>query len=169
MPSLLAEYVLLPVDIGIKDRVQINVHQVLKIRVIAARNGIDCLVRIGHGIEKCIERPLDELYKRVLDRETSRAAQNSVFDNVRHAGGILRRRAEGDVKDFIVILRGKKGDPCARLFVAHKQAVTACVLQILMPENLIFFQNILTNVHEFLTGPCLMYHICYYNDLFTKR
>ena len=38
------------VNVWIEHRVQIDVHQVHKILVVGAGNGIDCLVRVGHGV-----------------------------------------------------------------------------------------------------------------------
>ena len=70
---------------------------------------------------------------------------------MRHAGGILRRRAESDIEYFIVILTGKKRYSRAGLFVAQKKAVTARVLQVLMLKEVIFFQNTVRNFHKFLT------------------
>ena len=50
MPAFLIKNVGLFVNIGIKYRIQVNVHQVVKILVVAACNRIHRLVRIGHGI-----------------------------------------------------------------------------------------------------------------------
>ena len=69
MPALLAEDILLFIDVRIKDCVQIDVHQILEICVVAAGHRIYSLVRISHRVEKCIERTLYQLNERVLDRE----------------------------------------------------------------------------------------------------
>ncbi len=50
MPAFLHKYFLLLIDIRIENRVQINMHQILKILVIAACYRIYRFVRIGHGI-----------------------------------------------------------------------------------------------------------------------
>ena len=117
MPALLAENVLFLVDIGIEHRVQIHVHQVPEVGVVAAGHGIHGLVRIGHRVQECIERSLDQLQEGVLDREIPRPAQYCVLDNMRDAGRILRRRAESDIKHFIVVVTGKKGHSGACLSV----------------------------------------------------
>ena len=118
MPALLTEYILFFVDIGIEHRVQIHVHQVLEIGVVAACHGINGLIRVGHRIQECIERSLDKLNEGILDREISRSAQHCVLDDMRDTGRILRRRAESDIKHFIVIVTGKKGHSGARLSVS---------------------------------------------------
>ncbi len=67
MPALLLENLLFMIDIGIKHCIEIHMHQILKILVIAACNRVDSLVAVCHGVEKGVERPLHKLYKRVLD------------------------------------------------------------------------------------------------------
>ena len=51
MPALLFEDFLMLINIRIKDRIHINMHEILKVLVIAACHRIQCLVRIGGGIE----------------------------------------------------------------------------------------------------------------------
>ena len=118
MPALLAENVLFLVDIGIEHRVQIHVHQVPEVGVVAAGHGIHGLVRIGHRVQKCIERTLDKLNEGILDRKIPRPAQHRVLDDMCDARRILRRRAESDIKHFIVIITGKKGHSGACLSVS---------------------------------------------------
>ena len=67
MPALLAENVLFLINIRIKNSVQVDVHQVLEILVVAARHGIDGLVRVSHGIEEGIQRPLRKFNEGILD------------------------------------------------------------------------------------------------------
>ena len=50
MPALLPENFVRIVYPGIEYRIQIHMHQILKILVIAAGYGINCLIRICHGI-----------------------------------------------------------------------------------------------------------------------
>ena len=54
VPAFLPENLLLPINIRMKYRVQIYVHKVAKIFIIAACHGINRLIRIGHGIQKRI-------------------------------------------------------------------------------------------------------------------
>ena len=50
MPAFLSENRFVFVNIRVKNRIQIDMHQVLEIFVIAAGHGVYSLVRIGHGI-----------------------------------------------------------------------------------------------------------------------
>ena len=69
MPALLTENRLVLVGVRIENSVQINVHQVLEILVITARNRIYGLVGIGHGIQEGIQGTLCQFHKRILYRE----------------------------------------------------------------------------------------------------
>ena len=68
-PALLAEDFFVLVDIWIEYRIHIYMHQILEILVIAARNRINRLVRIGHGIQKSVQGTFHQFYERVLNRE----------------------------------------------------------------------------------------------------
>ncbi len=64
MPALLAEGVFR--EQGIKNGVQVNVDQVVKIPQVCAGHGIACLVRKGEGIEKGLQRTLEKLRERLF-------------------------------------------------------------------------------------------------------
>ena len=49
-PSLLAECLVALIDVRIKHRVHIHMHQVLEVLVIAARHRVHGLIRVGHCI-----------------------------------------------------------------------------------------------------------------------
>ena len=66
VPAFLAENLLFFIDIRIKYRIQIYMHQVLEITVIAACHRITGLVRISHGIQECVERAFNQFYKRIF-------------------------------------------------------------------------------------------------------
>ena len=108
-PAFLAESLILLVDIRIKYRIHIHMHQILKILIIAACNRINRLVRIRHCVQKCIQRSLYQLDKRIFHRKFSRSAQNWMFHNMRNSRAVGRRRTETDRKDliFIIILHQK--------------------------------------------------------------
>ena len=50
VPAFLKEDLFLIVNVGMEHRIQIDIGQIPEILVIAAGNGINGLVRIGHGI-----------------------------------------------------------------------------------------------------------------------
>ena len=55
IPALLAENLLLLINVRVKNRIQINVHQILEILVITAGYRITGLIRVGHGIQEGIQ------------------------------------------------------------------------------------------------------------------
>ena len=55
IPALLAENLLFLVNVRVKNRIQINVHQILEILVITAGYRITGLIRVGHGIQEGIQ------------------------------------------------------------------------------------------------------------------
>ena len=146
MPAFLLEDAFLPVNIGIQDRVQIHVHQVFEIRIIAAGDRVDGLVGIGHGVEEGIERALGQLNKRILDREIPGSAQDGMLHNMGYAGGILRRGPEADVEDLVLIFRGQEDDPGPGLDMAEQVTVQARILQPSVFDQLILIQVILIQV-----------------------
>ena len=50
VPALLLEDDGAPVDIGVEDRVQVDVHEVDEILLVGGRHGVHGLVREGHGV-----------------------------------------------------------------------------------------------------------------------
>ena len=65
-PSLLAEDLFFFVNIRIKNSIQVHMHQILEILIVAACNRIAGFIRIGHCIEKCVKRTLYQLHKRIF-------------------------------------------------------------------------------------------------------
>ena len=102
-PAFLAEDHLISVDVRVEHRIQIDVHQIPEVLVVAACHREHGLVRIGHGIEKCIHGTLDQLYERVLGRILLRAAQDRMLYDMRNARGIHGGGAEGDIEYLIVV------------------------------------------------------------------
>ena len=68
MPAFLQEDLRNIIDIGMKYRVHIDIHQVLEILIIGTCHRIDRLIRIGHRIEEGIERALHQFDKGILKR-----------------------------------------------------------------------------------------------------
>ena len=106
VPALLAEDGLLLIDVGIEHRVQVHMHQILKILVVAAGHGVDRVVRVGHGVQECVQGTFRQFDERILDGELLRAAEHGMLQDMRHAGGILRGGAEADVEHLVFIIVG---------------------------------------------------------------
>ena len=137
MPALLAENILLFINIGIKNRIQVDMHEVFKILLVAAGHRIDRLIRISHCVQESVQRTFGKLNERILDREIPGTAEHRMLNDVGDAGGILRRRTEGDIKDLVVIIFRQQRYTRTRLFVPEQPAVTARIRQELMRNDLI--------------------------------
>ena len=150
VPAFLTENLLLPVNVRIEYRVQINVHEVPEIRVVRARYRIHCLVRIGHRVQECVEGTLDELDKGILHRELAGAAKDRVLHDVGNACRIAGRRPECNVEHFVVILCRNQHDPGSALFMAEKPSFRVDILQVLMENEFILSSfNDLIDIHIF--------------------
>ena len=66
MPALLTQGVSVLVEGRIEHSVQIYVHQVMEVLIVAAGNGIHGLIREGHSVQKGVQRTLDEVYEGLL-------------------------------------------------------------------------------------------------------
>ena len=101
MPSLLLQH--LEREGGKKDRVEIHVDQIVKVLQILAGHRITGPIRIGEGVEKGIERPLEQLDERLLHRVFAGAAQHGVLHDMGHARRIGHRRAEIDAEHLVLV------------------------------------------------------------------
>ena len=129
-PALLPENLLLFVKERVEDRVEIDIHEVLKVLRVAARDRVDCPIRIGHRIQEGVERALHKLHKRLFDRILLRAAEHGVLDNMGDAGRILRRRPEADRKDLVRIVREQEKHARTGLLVREHHAVRVQFLHV---------------------------------------
>ena len=117
MPSLLKEYLWLPVNSRVENAVQIYVHQILKILVIAAGNRVYGLIRIRHGIQKCVQRTFYQFHKGVLDRKLIRTFQYTVFQYMGKSRTVIGRCTETDIEHLVLILIGHQKNPGAAFYV----------------------------------------------------
>ena len=146
-PPLLTEDLLIPVNIRIEHRIQIHIHQIPEILIIAAGYREHGFVRIGHGIEEGIHGSLHKLDKRILGRILSGAAQYGVFNDMRHAGGIARGRAERNVEDLIVIFIFNQHNACACLVMFQQPAHGSDVCEVLLHNQCIGGQVLQLHVY----------------------
>ena len=134
MPALLPEDFFVSVDVRIENRIQIDIHQILKIRVIAAGNRVNRLVRICHGIQECIQRSLCQFYKRVLQRKFSGTAEHRVFNNMGYTGRIFRRCPKTDGEYLVFIVIGQQGNSGPAFFMDQKRGIRVDVLNSLLTD-----------------------------------
>ena len=137
IPSFLAENLLFLINIRVKNSVQIHMHQVLEILVIAACHRITGLVRIGHGIQEGIQRALYQLYKWILQRKLAGTAQNAVFQNMRNTGAVLRRGTKGNGKYLILIIILDQNQSGSCFLMANQISGGMDIGQILLFQNLV--------------------------------
>ena len=104
MPAFLHQDLRILEAIRIEDGIEIDIHQVVEIDHIAAGDRIHGLIRPGDRIEEGIERTFRKLDEGFLQRIFARAAERRVLHNMRRPFGIIRRRAETNIKDFIIII-----------------------------------------------------------------
>ena len=123
VPSLLHENLWLPVNRRMEHAVQVYIHKILKILVIAAGHRVYGFVRIRHGVQKGIERPLYQLHKRILHGEFLRALQHTVLQNMGQARTVVRRGAESDKKYFVLIPVCHEENARAALFVLQNHSL----------------------------------------------
>ena len=119
VPALLPEDTRILDAVRMEHGIEIDIHQVIEILLVAGRHRIHGLIRIGHRVQEGVEGALCKLHKRVLQRKLLRPAQHGVLRDVGHAGAVLRRGAEGDTEDLIVIrvLHGKDAGTALRMTV----------------------------------------------------
>ena len=102
-PALLPENFRLVIDCRMQHGIQIDIHQVQEIAVVAAGNRVHRLVGVGHCVQESLHRGFQQIDKRLLDRVFVRPAQHRVFQNMKHAGGVLRYRFKRNRKGFVFI------------------------------------------------------------------
>ena len=145
-PSLLAEDLFFFVNIRIKNSIQVHMHQILEILIVAACNRIAGFIRIGHCIEKCIKRTLYQLHKRIFQRKLPGTAQHAVLQNVGYAGAVFWRSTKSNIKHLVLIIILYKHDSCACFFMAQQISCGTDILQIFFFDNVISKNSVLIHI-----------------------
>mmetsp|Transcript_18667 Transcript_18667/g.47706 ORF Transcript_18667/g.47706 Transcript_18667/m.47706 type:complete len:321 (+) Transcript_18667:2618-3580(+) len=84
--------------------VEIHVNEVEEVLLIATGDGVHGLVGRCHRIQESLERALEQLHERLLQRVLLAAAQHAVLEDVRHAGVVLGQRAEVAREDLVIVV-----------------------------------------------------------------
>ena len=150
VPALLAEELLMVIDIGMQYRIHIDVHEVFEILLIRGRHGKDRLVEIGHGVQESIDGTLHQLHEGVPDRILVRAAEDSVLDDMGHPGRVGNRCPEADIKDLVGVGIFNDRSPRPRLFVPQDIARRMDVDQVLF----LFQFPCIRNIFHLFISPC---------------
>ena len=151
VPALLTEDLLLPIDVRIEHRIQIDMHEISEIRIVRARYRVHCLVRIGHRVQECVEGTLDELNEGILHGELTGSAQDRVLHDVGDARRIIGRCPECNVEHFVVVFCRDQHDPGSALLMAKEPSFRVDILQALMKNEFILSSfDDLVDIHIFV-------------------
>ena len=104
MPALLLEHPLVHHGQRAEHGVQIDVHQVLEVRLVRGRERIHRLVGEGHRVQEGCHAALEQLQERRSDRIFFRTSQHRMLQNVEHAGVVRGERTESDAERLVHIL-----------------------------------------------------------------
>ena len=104
VPAFLTENLFSFIDIRIEYRIQINMHQILEILIIAACYRVAGFVRISHCIQKCVQRSFYQFHKRIFKWKFPGSAEYAVLQDMRNTCTVLRRCTECDIKYFVLII-----------------------------------------------------------------
>ena len=97
-------------DARVEHGVEVDVDQVVEIPEVGRGHGVAGLVRVGEGVEEGLQRAFEQFDEGLLDGVFARAAQDRVFEDMGHAGGVGRRRAEADAEDLVGVVEGEGED-----------------------------------------------------------
>ena len=87
--------------VGSKDGIQIYAHQVEKILLVPAGNGVHGFIGKGDGVQKGVHGALHQVHKGLFHRVFFRTAQHTVLQNVEHARIVLGQGLEGYGKKLV--------------------------------------------------------------------
>ena len=119
VPTLLFEDLFALVDGRMEHRIEIDIHKVHQVFLVRARNGIDCLVCEGHGVQERLHRALEQVHERLLHRELVRAAQHRMLQDVEDARIVHRWCLEANGEGFVVVFVCQI-EQARAAFVTHK-------------------------------------------------
>ena len=111
------------IDVRIKNRIHIYMHQILKVFVITACNRIYCLIRIRHCVKKRVKGSLNQFHERIFHRKISRAAQYRMLHDMRNPCAVRRRCPKSDGKHLILIVIFHQQNPRPALSVFQQDAL----------------------------------------------
>ena len=107
----------------VKDRIDINIDQVVKVFFVLACHRIAGLIGEGEGIDESRQRAFQQLHERFFNGVFLRAVQDRVFEDVRYAIRVLWCGAKVDAENFVFVVVDDREQPraCALVFVQlHK-------------------------------------------------
>lgn len=90
--------------------VRVDVDQIVKVLGVLTGHDVARPVRIGEGVQKRLQRSLQQLYEWILGGVFATAAQYGMFENVRHAGRVGGGGAEGNPEALVGVVGRGEGE-----------------------------------------------------------
>ena len=119
VPAFLVENFRFGIDQRTEHRIQVHPHQIDKILVVAAADGVHGLVLEGQGVEEGVHGTFQQLHKGLFHGILVRAAQHAVLQNVEHAGVVPGQGFEGDAKGLVFLVTAQPNQLQTGLFMDH--------------------------------------------------
>ena len=119
VPALLVQHPGFADATRIEDGVKIDLNEIGEVPRVAGRDGVAGEVWPRGRVEVGRHRALEQLDERLLDGEASRAAEDGMLEDVRHARIVLGRRAEGDAEGLVLLGAGEPDEVRPVLLVRH--------------------------------------------------
>ena len=137
MPAFLLEYLRSLIYVRIKDRIQIHIHEILKILVIAACNRINRLIWISHRVKKCIQRSFGKFHERILRRILLGSAQYGMLHDMLNTRTVLGRSPEAYIENLVIIIICDKAYSCTGFLMTQNTAVRLKIFKPLFTDHFI--------------------------------
>ena len=135
VPALLQEDLLSGMDQRAEHGVKVDGHEVEKVLLVAARDGVDRLVAEGHGVEIGLHGALQQGHERLPHRIFLGAVEHAVLEDVEHAGVVLRQGLEADRKGLVLRRPVEVEQLRAGLFMAQETGVRRPGGEALLPRK----------------------------------
>ncbi len=102
-----------------EHRVQIDPHQVVQVPLIPAGDGVDRLVRVGHGVEEGVQGAFHQFHKGLPHGVVGGTAEHRVLQDVEDAGVVPGPGGKTDAKGLVFLGAVQPDQPGAGGVVAQ--------------------------------------------------
>mmetsp|Transcript_615 Transcript_615/g.1804 ORF Transcript_615/g.1804 Transcript_615/m.1804 type:complete len:210 (-) Transcript_615:207-836(-) len=134
----------------VEHRIQVNVHEIVKVPRVAGGHRVARPVRVSERVEERVQTRFHELHEGLLDRVLPRPAQHRVLQNVRHPRRVLHRRPEHGTKGLVLVgaVHGHELCSCSSVTIQH--TVRAVLLDEFLLDHLepMLLGNLWTHSHR---------------------
>eukprot|EP00982_Pelagococcus_subviridis_P010970 31044-Pelagococcus_subviridis.AAC.4 len=123
-------------ELRVEHRVEVHVHKVLEVLKVTAGDRVARAIGVRHRVQERVQRPLDELHERLLDRVLPRAAQHGVLQDVRDPRAVLRRGPERHAETLVLVVVRERHDLRARLEMLEQERLRVVLRDVLLADEL---------------------------------